>query len=61
MARHDKESTIMIPLFYEILPFVMYDILIQLKKSWHISYTCEYKQTLCCICYTNYCHENNAI
>lgn len=43
MARHDKESTIMIPLFYERLPFVIYDILIQLKKSWHISYTCEYK------------------
>lgn len=32
MAKHDKESTIMIPLFYEILPFVMYDILIQLKN-----------------------------
>ena len=32
MAKHDKESTIMIPLFYEILAFVMYDILIQLKN-----------------------------
>ena len=32
MAKHDKESPIMIPLFYEILAFVMYDILIQLKN-----------------------------
>lgn len=32
MAKHDRESTIIIPLFYEILPFVRYDILIQLKN-----------------------------
>ena len=32
MAKHDKESPIMIPLFYEILAFVMYDILIQVKN-----------------------------